>query len=206
MKKVTITIVALFMLMLFPFKASASVEIPLVVSDFAKIGLAFLTNLAVHETGHAAVASYVGANGIDLQFMTKKDDKFFLGLSHVEHIDEKSRLPYSMGGEFAVSYTFEYALSDYRQNPTTYNKALMFFSGTDFLWYSIYAFYLTDGDPAFDPTAIANITGLSKGTIVGVALTQSLINAYRIHSGNDNIAPYFTLDKYSAVFNVRFIF
>ena len=206
MKKIIITIVVLFMLMLFPFKSSASVEIPSVVSDFTKIGLAFFTNLAVHETGHAAVASYVGANGIDLQFLTKHDDKFFLGLSHVEQIDENSRLPYSMGGEVAASYTFEYALQGYRRQPSTYNKALMFFSGTDFLWYSIYAFYLTDGDDAFDPTAITNITGLSKGTIFGVALTQSLINAYRVYSGNDNITPYFTLDKYSAVFNVRFIF
>ncbi len=206
MKKIIVIIVALFMLAFFPFRSSASVKVPSLVSDFASVGLAFLTNLVVHETGHAAVASYVGANGIDLQFMTKKDDRFFLGLSHVEHIDEKSRLPYSMGGEVAVSYTFEYALSDYRQKPSTYNKALMFFSGTDFLWYSIYAFYLTDGDEAFDPNAVVDITGLSKGTIFGVALTQSLINAYRIYSGNDNIAPYFTLDKYSAVFNVRFIF
>lgn len=206
MKKIIVIIVALFMLAFFPFRSFASVKVPSLVSDFASVGLAFLTNLVVHETGHAAVASYVGANGIDLQFMTKKDDRFFLGLSHVEHIDEKSRLPYSMGGEVAASYTFEYALQDYRRTPSTYNKALMFFSGTDFLWYSIYAFYLTDGNDAFDPTAITNITGLSKGTILGVALTQSLINAYRVHSGNDNIAPYFTLDKYSAVFNVKFIF
>ncbi len=206
MKKIIITIVALFMLMLFPFRSSASIKVPSLVSDFASVGLAFLTNLAVHETGHAAVANYVGADGIELHFMKKQGDKFFLGLSYVESIGEYSRLPYSMGGEVAASYTFEYALSDYRQKPTTYNKALMFFSGTDFLWYSIYAFYFTDGDDAFDPTAITNITGLSKGTIFGVALTQSLINAYRVHSGNDNIAPYFTLDKYSAVFNVRFTF
>lgn len=206
MKKIIVIIVALFMLAFFPFRSSASVKAPSLVSDFASVGLAFLTNLVVHETGHAAVASYVGANGIDLQFMTKKDDRFFLGLSHVEHIDEKSRLPYSMGGEVAASYTFEYALQDYRRKPSAYNKALMFFSGTDFLWYSIYAFYLTDGNDAFDPTAITNITGLSKGTILGVALTQSLINTYRFYSGNDNIAPYFTLDKYSAVFNIRFIF
>jgi hypothetical protein len=206
MKKIIITLIVLFMLTLFPYKSLASVEMPSIVGDVASVGLAFLVNLVVHETGHAAVANHVGADGIGLHFMKKHGNKFFLGLSYVDHIDEKSRLPYSMGGEVAASYTFEYALSDYRHKPTTYNKALMFFSGTDFLWYSAYAFYLTDGDKSFDPNAVTNITGLSEGTIFSVALAQSLINAYRVYSGQDYIVPYFTVDKYSAVFNIRFAF
>ncbi len=168
-----------------------------------QVGAAFMTNLAIHETGHAAAASYVGAEGIKLNFLTKHDGQFFLGRANVDRIDYRSRLPYSMGGEIATSLTFEYALGRYRKEPTVYNRSLLLFSSTDFLWYSIYSFYLTDGNPDFDPIAVRNETGFSKESIFSIALAQSLLNAYRIYSGYDRIVPYFTFDKYSVSFNVR---
>lgn len=207
MKKKIITILFLYAIVSTPFKPAAfALEPSSVLSGIAQIGMAFMTNLAVHESGHAAAASYVGADGISLNFFTKKGGKFFLGLSNVENIDKKSRLPYSLGGEVGANLTFEYALQRYRGEPTLYNKSLIFFSGTDFLWYSIYAFYLTDGDPSYDPIIISEETGLSKNIIFSVALAQTMINAYRVYSGQDRVVPYLSLDKYSAIFNLRFTF
>ena len=206
LKKIVLVLL-LYGIISFPFKPPAlAFEASSFFSGITQIGMAFMTNLAIHETGHAVVASYVGANGIDLNFFTNKDGNFFLGLSYVDKIDEKSRLPYSMGGEVAVNLTFEYALQEYRNKPTLYNKSLLFFSGTDFLWYSIYAFYLTNGHPHYDPVAISEETGLSTDVIFSVALAQTMINTYRVYSGQDRVIPYLTFDKYSALFNLRFTF
>ncbi len=191
-------------LMLIPYKSEVyGVDSSSITGGLVEIGTAFVTNLAIHESGHAAAASYVGADGISLAFLTKHNGKFFLGRANVESIDQKSRLPYSMGGEIASSLTFEYALHKYREKPTLFNKSLLLFSGTDFLWYSIYSFYISEGSPDFDPIAVTNETGFSKEVIFSVALAQALLNAYRVYSGYDRIVPYFTFDKYSVSFNIR---
>lgn len=172
----------------------------------AQIGAAFMTNVVLHEMGHDVIADYVEAEGSGLSFFRVRDGQFFLASSTVQSIDTKSRLPYNMGGEFAADMTFEYALKSYRENPSLYNRSLMFFSGTDFLLYSVYSYYLSEGHNHLDPIAVTEYGGISKDVVLSVALAKTLMNAYRIYSGEDRFIPYFTVDKYSAVFNVKTLF
>ena len=174
---------------------------PLGVADVIQMGAAFLTNLAVHEFGHEVVADYVGAEGSSLNFFQKSGGDFFLGTSSVENIDERSVLPYVMGGEFFADLTFEHALRDYRSNPNSYNKTLLITSGADFVWYCLYAFYLSGGNSAYDPITISEETGLSHDTLFSIALAKTLINGYRVYSGNDTLVPYFRVDRYSTSLN-----
>jgi hypothetical protein len=186
-----------------PFKFSEiDFELPSTLSEIAQVGAAFLTNLVVHEVGHAIVAEHVGAEGNRLNFFNKEGDTFFLGTSTVKRIDKRSKLSYTMGGEFAADLTFEHALKSYRKNPTVYNRSLVFFSGIDFLWYCFYAFYLTEGNSHFDPVTISEETGISKDALFSIALAKTLINAYRYYSGEDRVIPYFIVDRYSASLNI----
>ena len=104
------------------------------------------------------------------------------------------------------SVGFEVALKSYRHKPTTFNRALMLFLDTDFLWYSLYSLYLTPGHPGQDPVAIHRETGLSKATITSVAAVSTLLNAHRVLSGRDAVVPSFTFDKYSVMFNIKIPF
>ena len=171
-------------------------------SGVVQMGAAFLTNLFLHEFGHEVVANYVGATGTKLNFFKREDEQFFLGTSTVETIDDRSMLPYAMGGEFFADLTFEHALQDYRKKPSTFNKSLMLASGGDFLWYCVYAYYLSDGHQNFDPIHVSERTGLSENTILSIVAAKTLINAYRAYSGEDKIIPYFSVDKYSASLNI----
>ncbi len=175
--------------------------LPSSFSDVFQIGAAFLTNLTAHEFGHDIVAGHVGAKGRDINFFQKQNGSFFLGTSSVTEIEPESKLSYHMGGEFFADITFEHALKQYRKNPTTYNKSLLLFSGTDFVWYCVYAYYLTDGHAFHDPVSIQQETGLSKDAIFSVALAKTLVNTYRVYSGNDYVIPYFTVDNDSASLN-----
>ena len=167
--------------------------------DLFQVTLAFVTNLTVHESGHYIVAEGLGAQDNTLSFFSQDDGSFFLGLSTVRTIGEGARLPYILGGEMATSLSFEIVLHRYRAVPTPYNKALLFFNGTEFLWYSIYAFYISNAmDNRHDPVAISHETGLSTEAILVIAGTQTLLNAYRVISGQDRFVPYFTFDRYSA--------
>lgn len=207
LKKKILILLFIHLMIALPFRGSALAQRPVsVLSGIAQVGMAFMTNLAIHEGGHLAVADYVGAKGSSMNFFTSQNGQFFLGLSNVKEIDDRSRLPYSMGGEAATNLTFEYALYQYKKEATVYNKALLLFSGTDFLRYSLYAFYLTDGDSAFDPNAVADISGISKDIIFSTILAQTLLNSYRVYSGQDRFFPYIALDKFSATFNFRFNF
>jgi len=170
------------------------------------VGAAFATNVFLHELGHAIIADYVEAEGSKLRFLQSKNGQFFLASSTVEAIDERSRLPYNMGGEWAADKTFEYALKRYREGPSLYNKSLLFFSGTDLLWYSLYAFYLSHGHNELDPIAITTYNDISRETVLLVALSKTILNAYRIYSGNDRVIPSFTVDKESVVVNLRMVF
>ncbi len=176
--------------------------------DVAMIGMAFLTNIAIHESGHYFMADTLQAEGNALDFFTVRKGSFFLGLSTYTEMEKEGKLPYHLAGEFAASQTFEYALANYRNNPNTYINALLFFSGTDFLfYYSLYAFYLSPvQDDHYDPVSISKDTGLSQEAILSVALTQAVLNGYRVYSGKDRIVPYFTLEQDFASFNVRFNF
>lgn len=197
---------------LIPYKSSTiDLEFSSVLSGVKQggviqVGAAFLTTLAVHEFGHVVVADYVGASGIRLNFFKKHGGNFFLGSTIVEQIDNKSRLPLSMGGAMASDLTFEHALQSYRKNPNLYNKSLLFFSAVDFLWYSAYTFYLSNTHPYFDPVAISKESRISKDIIFSIALAKTMMNAYRVYSGQDTVVPYFTVDKSSAILSISVIF
>ncbi len=179
---------------------------PSTVKEATQMGAAFLTNLIVHEFGHAIVADYAGAKDNKVNFFQQHGDSFFLGESSVSHIDDRSLLSYTMGGEFFADMTFEHALNSYREEPNMYNKSLLMFSGIDFLWYCFYSFYVSDGNDAFDPITISEETGLSKDALFSVILAKTAMNAYRVYSGEDKVIPYFTVDKYSAALNVAIPF
>ena len=166
------------------------------------IGAAFLTNLAVHEVGHEIVAHHVGASGSRLDFFQTRNGQFFLGTSSVEDIDSNSILPYTMGGEFFADLTFEHALQDYRKKPNIYNQALLLSSGIDFAFYCFYAFYASDDHPEYDPITISDETGLSRDHLFSIVLAKTMINAYRVYSGEDRVIPYFTVDRHSAMLNL----
>jgi hypothetical protein len=176
------------------------------LTDILQAGAAFLTNLALHEFGHEVVANYVDAEGSQLNFFNKSGGDFFLGTSHVDSIDSRSNLSYTMGGEFFADMTFEHALKSYRKNPNTYNKSLLLSSGTDFLWYCFYSFYVAEDNPAYDPITISKETGISREMLFSVVLAKTLVNAYRVYSGEDIIVPYFKVDRHSASLNVMIPF
>jgi len=177
------------------------------VTDPLAIGLAFLSNLAIHESGHYLVAEGVGARDASLKFFIQEDGAFFFGLSTVRNLPEESSITYKLGGEIAASYTFEFALQGYRQRPTTYNAALLFFSGTDLFWYTAFAFYLApEEDARYDPVGIREVTGFSRGTLLGAASAQLVANAYRVWSGTDRVVPSFSYDRRSALLNLTLRF
>ena len=183
------------------FKSSVF-DLPSNISEVITMGTAFLTNLAAHEFGHAIVGEHVGATGNTVSFFEKQGGQFFLGMSSVKNIKSESKLPYTMGGEFFADLTFEHALKSYRKNPSFYNTSLMLYSGTDFLWYCFYAFYITDGHSSFDPVTVAKETGLSKDELFSIILAKTMINTYRIYSGQDRVIPYFTVSSSSAALNL----
>jgi hypothetical protein len=175
--------------------------------DPLEIGLAFVTNLAIHESGHVLVAEGVGADKATFKFFGEENGSFFLGLSTATGIPDESVLPYRLGGEIAASYTFELALQSFRREPTTYNRSLLFFSGTDFFWYTVFAFYLAPReDDRYDPVGIRESTGFSRGVVFAAAATQLATNAWRIMSGTDAVAPSFSYDQHSALLNLTFRF
>lgn len=177
-------------------------ELPSDVGDVLLMGAAFLTNLAAHEFGHEVVAQNVDAEGSRLNFFHKKGNDFFLGTSSVSKIDKRSKLSYTLGGEFFADLTFEHALKGYRKDPNTFNKSLLAASGTDFLWYCFYSFYLAEDNSSYDPITISKETGISRDMLFAVVLAKTLLNAHRIYSGYDTIVPYFKVDRHSASLHV----
>jgi hypothetical protein len=177
------------------------------LTDSLEVGLAFVTNLAVHESGHVLIAEGAGARSASLKFFGEENGSYFLGLSTASGVPDDAVFTYRLGGEIASSYTFEFALHGYRRQPTTYNRALLFFSSTDFFWYTLYAFYLSPQENSFyDPVGIRESTGFSRGVIVAAAATQLAANAWRVVSGTDTVVPSFSFDRRSALLNLTFTF
>jgi len=81
--------------------------------DIAQVGMAFLTNMVIHESGHFFMANALGAQGNSLDFFTVRNGSFFLGLSTYTKMEKEGRLPYHLAGEFAASQIFKYALYQY---------------------------------------------------------------------------------------------
>lgn len=198
MKRLSVLII--FLLVLAAQTVNASESIPM---EILQIGRAFFTNLTVHEYGHAIVGSSVGADGLSVTFFSKEKNNLFLGYTSIKKIDDSSYPSFALGGEIGSSMSFEFALQSYRMQPSTYNKALMFFSGTDFLWYSLYTFYVNKGNPESDPNILHRETGISNDAIFAAALSQAVINGYRVLSGRDSIVPYFTYDRNSIGFHIK---
>ncbi len=175
--------------------------------DFLQGGAAFLTHVVVHESGHHVIAEMVEGKDVKMAFFQKKDNNFFLGLASAREIKPESILPFRAAGVVASSHLYNVSLSSYRAAPSTYNKALLFLSGTDFLWYSVWSFYIQKSDdPSYDPVGISQETGFSRDAIVGAALLQTAINFYRASSGNDAVVPYMTLDEERMGFGVTVSF
>lgn len=186
---------------------SAEYSMALNLKDAPQVGLAFLVNLSIHESGHYIMANMVGAEGNSLSFFKREGKSFFFGLSTVSKIESKFKPSYHLAGEVATSLTFEMALDIYRRSNTPFNKALLFFSMTDFFWYTVYSFYLAPQDnDMFDPVGLSKTTGISRDMIFLVALTQSSLNALRVYTGEDRIIPYYMLDRDFIGYGIRFRF
>jgi hypothetical protein len=174
--------------------------------DAAAIGAAYTTHLFMHEMGHQVAAEEVGADSPQMSFFTQKGGNFYPGLSTYKNIPQESKLPYAAGGERMAGFTFEYALQSYRREPTTYNKALMFFSCADFLVYTLLANYVDPENDMYDPNLIREETGCSKEVLLGLVMTKSILNAYRVTNPNARVIPVIQLDKTSAALMFRIPF
>jgi hypothetical protein len=156
--------------------------------------------------GHQIVADDVGAKSHRMSFFTSQNGKFYPGVSLYKSIPEESKLPYAAGGERMAGYTFEYALQSYRQNPTTFNKALMFFSNVDFLAYTVMANYVYPDNDMYDPNIIREETGVGKEILLSFAAAKMLINTYRIFDEDVPFSPVIEVDKHSVFLKLRFNF
>ena len=174
--------------------------------DIASIGAAYTTHLFFHEMGHQVVAEEVGADSPQMSFFTRKNGRFYPGLSTYKNIPRESKLPYAVGGDRMAGYTFEYALQSYHRNPSTYNKALMFFSCADFFAYTLLANYVHPDNDMYDPNLIREETGLSKELLLSLVMAKSLMNTYRVFNENASFTPIIRVDKNSAAFVIRFSF
>jgi len=182
---------------------------PVVALDFkdaASIGAAYMTHLFLHEVGHQVVAEEVGADSPKINFFTRKNGRFYPGLSTYQNIPRESKLPYATGGERMAGYTFEYALKSYHRKPTTFNKTLMFFGCADFLVYTLMANYVHSDNDMYDPNLIREETGLSKEALLSLVMAKSLLNTYRVFNENAGFTPIIRVDKDSAAFMIRFEF
>jgi len=176
------------------------------MKDAVSIGAAYTTHIFLHELGHQVVADDVDAKSHTMSFFTSKNGNFYPGLSSYESIPEKSKLPYALGGERMAGYTFEYALDSYRRKPSAFNKGLLFFSGADFLLYTLLANYMYDDSDMYDPNLIREETGISKGALLSIVAAKTLLNAYRVMNKNAKFSPMIWADKRSAALMLRFRF
>jgi len=178
----------------------------LTFTDVAAIGAAYLTHLSLHEVGHQVVAEDVSADSPRMHFFTRRDGRFYPGLSTYKDIPDESRLPYAAGGDRMAGYTFEFALQSYRNQPNTYNKALLFFTVTDFVVYTLMANYWHPENDLYDPNIIREETSLSKEAFLGLVTAKSLLNAYRIVNEDARLFPMIWVDDKSAAFMIGFRF
>ena len=175
-------------------------------SDLVSIGSAYTTHLFLHEMGHQIVADEVGADSHRINFFTSQNGKFYPGVSLYKSIPKESILPYAAAGERMAGYTFEYALQSYRKNPTTFNKALMFFSNVDFFAYTLLANYVYPDNDLYDPNIIRKETGISKELLLSFVTAKTLLNTYRIFDEDFPFVPVIEVDKHSVFFKLRIDF
>jgi len=174
--------------------------------DIGAISGAYITHLGLHELGHQVVAEEVGAESPEMNFFTRRNGRFYPGLSTYKDIPEQSKLPYAVGGERMAGFTFDYALDSYRYQPTTFNKALLFFSCADFFIYTLLGNYVHPENDLYDPNLIREETGLSKGALLSIVAVKSLLNAYRIVNEDARFFPMIAVDNKTAAFLIGFQF
>lgn len=175
-------------------------------NDMVSIGTAYTTHLFLHELGHQVVAQEVGATGTEMHFLTNNNGHFYAALSTYRTMPDRSKLPYAVAGDRMAGFTFDYALKSYREKPTTYNKALMLFTGADFLVYTVIANYIHPHGNMYDPNLIREETGCSKTLLLSLVLGKTLVNAYRVANPDVSFAPEIWVDKDSAALLLRFPF
>jgi hypothetical protein len=188
------------------FLLPPSIALAFDLKDAVSIGAAYTTHLFIHEVGHQVLADEVGADSSQMSFFTFKNGRFYPGQISCQNIPKESKLSFAVSGERMAGFTLEYALQSYHRKPTTYNKALMFFSCTDFVVYTILAYYVHPDDETYDPNMIRAETGCSKELLLGMVLAKSLLNAYRVVHEDANFIPLVWVDKKSAGFMIRFNF
>lgn len=197
--------IGLCILFITPFnRHTLAYDLKEALKDISTIGTAYTAHIFFHELGHQIVADEVGAKDHSIQFFTSKNGRFYPGLSTYQHIPANSKLPYAAGGERMAGVTFEYALSSYRKEPNTFNKALLFFSNFDFLIYTLISNYIEPDNDMYDPNLIRSETGCSKDTILGLVALKTLINTYRIFNKDTKIMPVVNVDKHTAYFMLRY--
>ena len=162
-----------------------------------------LKNAAEHELGHQLAADDVGAEANQMNFFKFKNGKFYPGLSTYKSIPKESKLPYAAAGERMAGFTFEYAFESYRKKPTAFNKALLFFSGADFLVYTFLGNYVYPDNKTYDTNIIREESGCSKEALLGIVLAKSLINAYRVMNKEVNFIPLLNADRNSVSLSIR---
>jgi hypothetical protein len=175
-------------------------------SDVASIGAAYMTHLSLHELGHQVVAEDVSADSPRMHFFTRRNGRFYPGLSTYKNIPEESKLPYAAGGDRMAGFTFEYALESYHNQPTTFNKALLFFSCADFFVYTLLGNYVHPENDMYDTNLIREETGLSKGALLSIVAVKSFLNAYRVVNEDARLFPMIAVDNKSAAFLIGFEF
>lgn len=173
--------------------------------DVTSIGVAYITNVFLHEVGHQVVANDVDADSPKMSFLTHRNGKFYPGLFTCKDVSKESILPLAAGGERMTNFTFEYALESYRHKPTTFNKGLLFFACTDFLINTIRG-NIHHEDDTFDSNIIRAETGLKKGELLWLAMVKSLINTYRVFNRDANFTPIIQVDRDSAALMICFHF
>ena len=187
-------------------KNASAFDIMDAVADAASIGSAYMTHLFFHEMGHQIVADEVGVESHQMKFFTSFEGSFYPGVSIHTNIPKASKLSHAAGGERMAGHTFEFALQSYRRNPTTFNKALMFFSNVDFFTYTLMANYIHPDRDTYDANIIRNETGVSKELLLSLVTTKMLLNAYRIWNEDANFVPFVQVDRTSASLMIRFDF
>ena len=188
------------------FSSPASAFASEYAEDTAAIAAAFVTHLTLHEMGHQVVAEEAGADSPKMQFFVRKNGKFYPGLSTYKDIPKESKLSYALAGERMAGHTFEYALQSYHRKSTTYNKALMFFSCTDFLWYTLLANYVHNDNDTYDPNIIRQETGLSKEMLLSLVMVKSIMNTYRVYNKDARFIPSIMVYQSSVAFVIRYDF
>ncbi|MGA1868675.1 MAG: hypothetical protein ACMUJM_09005 [bacterium] len=174
--------------------------------DIMHIGAAYSTHLLFHEMGHHILAYEVNAENHKMAFFVRQNGKMYPGLSMADSIPKESVLPYAAAGDQMAGITFEYGLQCYRRNPTTFNKALMLFSTTDFLIYTILGNYINDDNEFYDTNIIRQETGCNKTALLSVALAKTMLNTYRIMSGDDRFIPMIQTGENWAAFVIKYSF